>query len=1115
MKDSKVNMSGIKQMGQPKRPFPARRLRAMLIFMCVALCLAAGLSPGISSTQASAPALAPTSTPHRASDQIGPTPTVTASSLPVQSVVQIWALQKEGNDWSQLWSGSGSIVTADGYILTNAHVVLPDKNYDVDGLLVSLTLDADQPPEPAYLAEVIVADPDLDLAVIRVTADLEGNALDYAALNLPAVPLGDSDSLELGTPISILGYPGIGGETVTLTRGEVAGFISQPGVKGRAFIKTSATIAGGNSGGMAISEDGYLIGVPTQVGYGGDGEVVDCRVLSDTNGDGSVDERDGCIPTGGFINALRPIELSRPFIQEAIAGVVQQPPASKSPQIEALPDAGEELFFDEFSDPESGWSTPSGEDYSVYYEQGRLVVDVDVADTLVWSVLDQEYADVHVQVETIRLGGPYDNAFGIMLRAQDADNFYLMEISSDGFYRIGLYENDEWISLVDWTKTDLINLGGVNLMAAEAHANRFTLFINGVQADQVYDDTFSSGLLGLVAQSMSEPYVSMGFDNAQLRVPGGVRKRSVVPETETDGRERLIYSDDFGVESDDWYTGSDEDAVFGYEDGGYFIEVIPGQFRVWSGLELDSDDVLIDVDARKLFGPDVNSFGVFCRYRDADNFYALEIGSDGTYAIYKVIRGEMEALVDWAEAPEIRLEEAWNRLRVACVEEELSLWANDVLLASTSDGELTSGDVALTVGTFDEGDVRVHFDNLAIYEPTSPSSTDTAETLLTDDFSDEGVWPVEEADDTRYYYEDGEYLIEVLESDLAAWATSGDRWADVAVEVDARQVSGPDDNLYGLLCRYQDRDNFYEFDISGDGYYAIYVKRAGEFKTLVPWTATSAIRQGESSNHLAVTCQTNRLAMSVNGELVAEVFDETLSEGEVAMIAGTFDEPGVVIAFDNLQISNPFGTPVSPRTQVPGEAPTPTPYPTYTPYPTPQPTATPYPTYTPYPTPQPTATPYPTYTPYPTPTPVIRPTQPRPTDTPVPTAASLPPYSVTLGHNVVYEPWGRPLDPDGCNGPYNDESPVRRFTVEVILTNNSNSFIPDGWGPTFYTASGQIPPTCTWYYENIAVQPGEIINVTFATHVEANDWVSALVFDELGYTATLCLNGSGQMVACQ
>jgi S1-C subfamily serine protease len=1079
--------------GQPGSSAPV--LRATLACVCVAILLMAGLNSGVPTTQAGAPALAPTSTLPRASDQLGSAPAVRSSSLPIQSVVQIWALQQEGDEWFQLWNGSGSIVTADGYILTNAHVVLPDKTYDVDGLLVSLTLDDDQPPEPSYLAEVVVADPDLDLAVIRVTADLDGNPLDYASLDLPAVPLGDSDVLELGSPISILGYPGIGGETITLTLGEVAGFVSQPGVKGRAFIKTSATIAGGNSGGMAIDEDGYLIGVPSQLGYGGQGEFVDCRVLADTNGDGTVDDRDGCIPTGGFINALRPINLSLSFIQDAVAGAVRQPGGPKSLQVETLPNAGEALFFDDFSDAESGWSTPAGQTHAVYYDKGQLVIDVNVEDTLVWSVLEQEYADVDFQVETTRLGGPYDNAFGMMLRAQDQDNFYLVEISSDGFYRIGLFENNEWISLVDWTKTDLIDLGGKNSMAVEAHANRITLYLNGVQADRVYDDTFSSGLLGLVAHSLSEPYVSMGFDNVRLRVPGGLHKSSATPNAEAGGGE-LIYSDAFGAESVDWYTGSDDEAVVGYADGGYFIEVIPHQFRVWSPLELDSDDVIIDVDARKLAGPDLNSFGVFCRYRDADNFYSLEIGSDGTYAIHKVVRGEWEALVDWTESEDIRMGEAWNRLRVTCVGEELSLWANDVLLASASDGELPGGDVALAVSSFDEGNVRVHFDNLAIYAP-APAGGRT-ETLLADDFSDESIWPVGEGEGSRFYYADGEYLIEVFESDLGAWASSGDRWADVVIDVDARQVSGPDDNQYGLLCRYQDSDNFYEFDISGDGYYAIYLNRAGEFKTLAPWTATSAIRQGESSNHLAVTCQGNRLALSVNGDLVAEAFDDTFSEGEVAMIAGTFGEPGVVVAFDNLQVSAPAAPPASPRTQQPSQAPT----------------ATPYPTYTPYPTPQPTATPYPTYTPYPTPTPYVPPTQPRPTDTPVPTATSAPPYSVMLGHNVMYEPWGRPLDPDGCSGPYNDESPVRRLTVEIMLTNNSNQFIPDKWGPTFFAASGQVLETCAWLYDDMSVQPGETANVTFATHMEANDWVAAMVFDELGYTTTLCLNPAGQVVAC-
>jgi hypothetical protein len=210
--------------------------------------------------------------------------------------------------------------------------------------------------------------------------------------------------------------------------------------------------------------------------------------------------------------------------------------------------------------------------------------------------------------------------------------------------------------------------------------------------------------------------------------------------------------------------------------------------------------------------------------------------------------------------------------------------------------------------------------------------------------------------------------------------------------------------------------------------------------------------------------------------------------------------------------SIPTATPYPTYTALPTEVPTATPYPTYTPVPTELPTATPYPTYTPVPTQPPTATPYPTYTLYPTATP--QPPQ-QATNTPVPPGTTAPaPYSVIIGGNVVYEPWGRPVDPDGCNGPYDDESPVRRFTVEVILTNNSKQFIPDHWSPTFVSAKGRSLPTCIWYYNNTAVQPDEIINVTFATHLESDDWVSALLFNELNYPLSVCLNPGGQMMSC-
>lgn len=219
----------------------------------------------------------------------------------------------------------------------------------------------------------------------------------------------------------------------------------------------------------------------------------------------------------------------------------------------------------------------------------------------------------------------------------------------------------------------------------------------------------------------------------------------------------------------------------------------------------------------------------------------------------------------------------------------------------------------------------------------------------------------------------------------------------------------------------------------------------------------------------------------------------------------------------------PTGSPLP--TDQPTEPPTYTPYPTYTPPPTGaptiQPTYTPYPTYTPIPTVQPTYTPYPTYTPPPTGAPTKKPTSkpkppaPLPTNTSPAPAPAPAPYTITIV-KVEPEPWGRPTAPDGCGGPYNDRDPVKRFTIEVALTNHSDRTIPDGWRPVFHAASGQIPTWCKWYYDqgDQTVSPGETTYVTFGTHTELSDWVSRMVFDELGYQTTTCFDAGGHVVGC-
>ena len=243
-----------------------------------------------------------------------PAPTPTQVEIPYKSVVKVTAKVKHSSYLKPVWSGSGTIVSPDGLVLTNAHLVSPSETFQADAYLISISDTPDRPPVEMYYAEPVQVDRDLDLAILRIMLDINQRPVDWDELNLPAVPLGDAETLELGDTLTIIGYPVIGGETVTLTRGDVSGFTAEYKYGDRAFIKTSATIAAGTSGGLAMDENGYLVAIPTQLGSGSGDNLVDCRVLADTNGDGDIDQRDTCIPVGGFFNALRPINLALSLI---------------------------------------------------------------------------------------------------------------------------------------------------------------------------------------------------------------------------------------------------------------------------------------------------------------------------------------------------------------------------------------------------------------------------------------------------------------------------------------------------------------------------------------------------------------------------------------------------------------------------------------------------------------------------------------------------------------------------------------------------------------------------------------------------------------------------------
>lgn len=144
-------------------------------------------------------------------------------------------------------NGSGSVIDANGYILTNNHVV-----ENAQKLTVSFGTDK------VYPARVIGKDPDTDLAVIKI---------DPPASGLTVVPLGDSDRLSVGQKVLAIGNPF--GLDRTLTTGVISGL--QRPIRARnnrpidAAIQTDASINPGNSGGPLLDKYGKMIGINSQI----------------------------------------------------------------------------------------------------------------------------------------------------------------------------------------------------------------------------------------------------------------------------------------------------------------------------------------------------------------------------------------------------------------------------------------------------------------------------------------------------------------------------------------------------------------------------------------------------------------------------------------------------------------------------------------------------------------------------------------------------------------------------------------------------------------------------------------------------------------------------------
>lgn len=183
--------------------------------------------------------------------------------------------------------------------------------------------------------------------------------------------------------------------------------------------------------------------------------------------------------------------------------------------------------------------------------------------------------------------------------------------------------------------------------------------------------------------------------------------------------------------------------------------------------------------------------------------------------------------------------------------------------------------------------------------------------LFADDFSpgQEGEWQLEGDEQGQALLMDGQLLLEINVPNTVQYATLADpSFSDFVLEVDAALTTGSLDSTYGILFRVAEPQQFYRFALTGNGYYMVdRHNEDGTWTRLIPeWEESDAINAGlNQTNHLAVRVAGGTFSVYANDRLLTEVADGHYPSGTVALSAGTFGQPGLRVAFDNLVFRKP------------------------------------------------------------------------------------------------------------------------------------------------------------------------------------------------------------------
>lgn len=385
-----------------------------------------------------------------------------------------------------------------------------------------------------------------------------------------------------------------------------------------------------------------------------------------------------------------------------------------------------------------------------------------------------------------------------------------------------------------------------------------------------------------------------------------------------------------------WQSSSDREGNRRVRNERYEIRLIDNDI-IYTGLgTVEYTNSIITVDTQRLSEEPNDGYGLVCRASDEDNGVHFYISSDGYWRIFAFEDGRARPFMPWTASDLINQgADARNQMTAVCVNDYYALYINGVLAGEARDSNFTEGVVGMSVIVFEEeSEVFIAFDNLRIWSASSDAEAVTvvtntesdsdeqrAETLLLlenggedvsltslvfyDNMEEEVNWETVNSGEGDYDFDDGVVL---MTSEAGAgnpiFLATESNYDNVVLQAGVTFEDGAEDNAFGLTCRTGMEESIrgYQFVISADGYYTIWITDGVNYRFAADWERDTAINTS-GTNLLTVVCIEDYFAFYANDVLLIDFYDDVFLTGRPGLMIYNFDDDDdSTVSFDNVYV---------------------------------------------------------------------------------------------------------------------------------------------------------------------------------------------------------------------